>query len=94
MHPRPKVRACALGHTERPAPSVDISPVLPNRLEALLEQVDRLAHLDLVHGRIVVVSPEVLDGLDLGAELLELDLVLVVVTLLLVFLLSGVEAQC
>ena len=88
LYPGPEVRACALGNPERPAPAADVPPVLPDGLEAFLEQVDRLAHLDLVDGCVVVVSPEVLHRLDLAAELLELSLVLVVVSLLLVLLLS------
>ena len=61
LDPRPDIRANALGHAEGPAPSVDVTPVLPDGLEALLEQVEGLAHLDLIHGGIVVVPPEVLD---------------------------------
>ena len=37
----------------------------------MFEKIDRLAHLDLVNWGIVVVPPEVLDGLDLGTKLLE-----------------------
>lgn len=70
LHPRPDIRADALGHAEGPAAAVDVATVLPDWLEAGLEEVDGLAHLYLVDGGVVVVAPEVLHALDLAAQLL------------------------
>ena len=84
---RPEIRPIDLRYPERPTPAVYVPPVFPNGLEPLLEQVDGLAHLDLVYGRIIVVAPEVLDGLDLGTELLEGCCVGSICGFLLVFLL-------
>lgn len=67
----PDIRTGRLGYTERPASTVDIATVLPDRTEALLEEIDGFAHLDLFDGGVVVVAPEILDGFDLGAELFE-----------------------
>lgn len=89
LHAGPKVRADALGHTEGPAAAVDVAAVLPDGAEARLEEVDGLAHLDLLDGGVVVVAPKVLHRLDLRAELLQLGLVAAVVGLLLVLCLPG-----
>lgn len=93
LNPGPEVRADALVHTERPAASVDVPAVLPDGLEARLEEVDGLAHLDLVDGGVVIVPPEVLDRFDLCAQLLQLCVVCAIFVLLLVFLLSVVQGQ-
>ncbi len=74
----PDIRAGRLGHAEGPAAAVKIAAVFPDGLAARLEEVDGLAHLDLVDGRIVVIAPKVLHRLDLRAQLLELDLVVLV----------------
>lgn len=89
LHAGPEVRPDVLAHAEGPTSAEDVAPVLPYGLEALLEQVEGLAHLDLVDGCVVGISPKVLDRLDLGTELLELRLVLLaVIRLLLLLLLS------
>lgn len=72
----PKVRADGLWHAECPAAAVDVAAVLPDGLEAGLEEVDGLAHLDVLDGGVVVVAPKVLDRLDLRANLFELGRVL------------------
>lgn len=77
----PKVRANSLGHAESPATTIDVTSVLPDGLEAFLEEVNRFAHLDLVNGCVVVASPEVLNRSDLGSDLLELDVVFVIIAL-------------
>ncbi len=86
LHARPHVGPVALGHAEGPAAAEHVAAVLPDGLEAGLEQVDALAHLDLVDGGVVVVAPKVLHALDAGAELLELRLVLAAALLLLLLL--------
>lgn len=91
LHASPEVRPDVLAHTEGPTSAEDIAPVLPYGLEALLEQVEGLAHLDLVDGGVVGISPKVLDRLDLGTELLELRLVLLAVICLLLLLLLSVR---
>jgi hypothetical protein len=65
LHSCPEVWTIGLRHPEGPAPTIYVSSVFPHWLETLLEQVDRLAHLDLVNWSVIVVSPEVLDGFDL-----------------------------
>lgn len=84
LHSGPEVWPDILAHAEGPTSAEDVAPVLPYGLEALLEQVEGLAHLYLVDGGVVGIAPEVLDGLDLGAELLELCLVLLAIVCLLV----------
>ena len=84
LDPGPHVRTYGLGHAEGPTPAADIPAVLPHGSEALLKEVNGLSHADLVYRCVVVVTPEVLHGLDLGAELFELDVVLLVVLLVLV----------
>lgn len=91
LHAGPEVRPDVLAYAEGPTPAEDVAPVLPYGLEALLEQVEGLAHLDLVDGGVVGIAPEVLDGLDLGAELLELRLVLLAIVCLLLLLLLSVQ---
>lgn len=71
----PNVGADYFRHSKRPAAAVDVAPVLPHREEARLEQVYRLAHLDLLDGCVVIVAPKVLNGFDLGPELFELGIV-------------------
>lgn len=75
LDPRPHIRPLALGHAERPAPAVEVPPVLPHGPEPGLEEVDALAHLDLVDGSVILVTPEVLHGFDLSAELFEVGIV-------------------
>lgn len=82
---RPEVRAGGLGDAEGPAAAQDVAAVLPDGAEAALEEVDGLAHLDLVHGRVVGVPPEVLHRLDLRPQLLQRRLVDAVVAVLLLF---------
>ena len=94
LHTGPEVWADVLAHAERPAAAQDVAPVLPYGPEARLEQVEGLAHLDLVDRGVVIIAPEVLDGLDLGAELLELRGVLLpIVRLLWVLLLPVPDDQ-
>ena len=57
-------------------------------LETLFKEINRLSHLDLINGGVVVVTPEVLDRLDLGADLLESGSIGPICRLLLVLLLS------
>lgn len=66
----PELGAVSLRDAEGPAAALDVTAVLPDGPEAALEQVDGLAHLDLLDGGVVVVPPEVLDRLDLRVELL------------------------
>lgn len=86
----PEVRPDILAYAEGPTSPENVAPILPYGLKALLEQVEGLAHLDLVDGGIVGIAPEVLDRLDLGAELLELCLVLLAIVCLLLLLLLSV----
>lgn len=88
LHAGPDVGPGALGHPEGPAAAVDVAPVLPDGLEPGLEQVDGLAHLDLVDGGVIVVAPKVLHALDLRAQLLELRLVSAVIARLLLLVLG------
>lgn len=85
----PHVRAGRLGDAQGPATAVEVAAVFPDGAEARLEEVDGLAHLDLVDRGVVVVAPKVLDRLDLAAELLEFDMVLVVVGLVVLGLPAG-----
>ena len=85
LNPRPNVRANCFGNSECPASSVQISAVLPDGFEALLEEVDTLAHLDLVYRGVVRIAPKILDGLDLAPQLLKVGLVVSSIVLLLVF---------
>lgn len=92
LYSRPKIRSNVFTNTERPTTTQDVPSVLPHRLEALLEEVDRLAHLDLVNRRVIVVSPKVLYRLNLCIELFEGGLVvLAIVGLLLLLLLSIIK---
>lgn len=72
LHPGPEVRSVNLSHAKGPTSAVDVAAILPDWAEALLEEVDRLAHFDLVNGCVVVVAPEVLNRLYLRTKLLEL----------------------
>lgn len=67
LYAGPEIRAVGLGNSKSPAASVDVAPVFPDGLEAGLEEVYGLAHLDLVDGGVVGVAPEVLHRLDLRA---------------------------
>lgn len=87
LYPGPEVWADILAYAECPAAAQEVAPVLPYGLEALLEQVDGLAHLDLVDGSVIVVAPEVLYRLDQDVELLEGRLVILAIVGLLFFLL-------
>ena len=89
LYPRPEIRTDAFRYPECPAAAVDVAPVLPDGLEARFEEIDGLAHLDLLDWGVVVVPPKVLDRLDLGSELLELGLVAAIVGLLLLLRLPG-----
>lgn len=57
----PDLGTYGLGHSKIPGAAEDIPSVFPDGPEALLEEVDRLACLDLLDGGVVVVFPEVLD---------------------------------
>lgn len=76
LHLGPDLGPHGAGHAKGPAAAVDVAAVLPHGAEPGLEEVYRLAHLDLLDGGVVVVPPKVLHRLDLRAELLELDVVL------------------
>ena len=95
LHAGPDVRPIALGHAEGPAAAEHVAAVLPDGLEAGLEQVDALAHLDLVDGGVVVIPPEILNALDLRAQLLQLRVVLAAAAalLLLLLLLGGLAVE-
>jgi hypothetical protein len=80
------------GDAEGPAAAVDVAAVLPDGLEAGFEEVEGLAHLHLLDGGVVGVAPEVLDGLDLVAELLEIGRVGLAVALRVVGLVSIVPS--
>ena len=86
---RPEIRPVGFRNSEGPASSIYVSSIFPNGLKSLLEQVYGFSHLDLVDGGIVVVPPEVLDGFDLGAYLLESRIVRSISRLLLILLLSA-----
>lgn len=90
----PKVGSDVLAHAERPAAAQNVPPVFPYGAEALLEQVDGLAHLDLVDRGVVVVAPEILNGLDQGVKLLETLLVVLAIFGLLLFLLLPDSRNC
>lgn len=89
LNPLPELAARALGHAKGPGTTQDVAAVLPDGLVSLLEEVDGLAHLDLLDGDVVLVPPKVGHGLDLGVELLERGMVIAVFGLLLVLGLPG-----
>lgn len=89
----PDIRANALWDAEGPAAAKDVTAVLPDGAETGLEEVDGLAHLDVVDGGVIVVAPEVLDGLDLFAQLIELGGVRLGVVALSRFLDMAVEVN-
>lgn len=93
LYSRPKVRSNVFAHAERPAAAQDVSSVFPHGLEALLEEVDRLAHFDLVDRSVVVVPPKILYRLDLCIELLESCLVVLAILGLLLLLLLSIITQ-
>lgn len=88
LHSSPEIRTDILAYAKCPAAAQQVSPVFPYGLEAFLEQVDGLAHLDLVDGGVVVVAPEILDRLDEDVELLERSLVVLAIVRLLLLLLT------
>ena len=88
LHSRPEVWSVGLLHSERPASAIYVPSIFPHWLEALLEQVYRLPHLDLINRRIVIVSPEVLDRLNLRPNFLQRRIIGSICRFLLVFLLS------
>jgi hypothetical protein len=57
----PEFRAIGLWHSKGPASSIDIPSIFPYWLEALLEEIDGLSHLDVLNRGIIVVPPKVLD---------------------------------
>jgi hypothetical protein len=86
---RPEIRPVGFRNSERPTSSIYVPSIFPNGLKSLLEQVYGFSHLNLVDGGIVVVPPEVLDGFDLGAYLLEGRIVGSIGRFLLILLLSA-----
>jgi hypothetical protein len=71
LHSSPEIWPIRFWHTECPTSTIYVSSILPHWLKALFEKVYRFAHLDVLNRCIIVVPPEVLDGLDLRPELLE-----------------------
>jgi len=66
----PEIRTVRLRDAECPAATVDVATIFPDGLEALLEQIYRLSHLNLLNGSVIVIPPKVLHTLDLVADLL------------------------
>lgn len=70
LHAGPHVGPDGLGHAKGPRAAVDVAAVLPHGAEALLEEVDTLAHLDVLDRCVVGVAPKVLHRRDGRADLL------------------------
>lgn len=66
----------------------------PDRFESGLEQIDGLAHLDVLDGHVIVVAPEILDAFDRGPELLQVRVVATIGGLALLVLIRSVQMQC
>lgn len=75
LHAGPEISPVGLGDAESPAAAEDVAAVFPDGLESDFEQVDGLAHLDVLDGHVVVVAPEILHALDRGPQLLQVRVV-------------------
>jgi hypothetical protein len=67
LHSRPKIWAQRLGHSKSPASTIYVTSIFPDRLKPLLKKIYRLSHLNVFDRGVVVVPPEVLHALNLGA---------------------------
>lgn len=90
LHASPEISPVGLGNAESPATAENVAAILPDGLEPGLEQVDGLAHLDVLDGHVVVVAPEILDALDRGPELLQVRVVATIGGLALLVLIRSV----
>ena len=64
QHLLPELLTLVLCHTEGPRATVDVARVLPNRLDATFEEVNRVLHLERMNREIVENTPERLEGDD------------------------------
>ena len=64
QHLLPEPLTLILLNAERPRSAVDVAAVLPNRLDAALEEVHRVLQLKGMHGEIIEEAPEWFEGHD------------------------------
>lgn len=93
LHASPEISPVGLRDAEGPATAENIAAVFPDRLESGLEQIDGLAHLDVLDGHVIVVAPEILDAFDRGPKLLQVRVVATIGGLALLVLFRSVQMR-